>query len=235
VIRDVDTLVSLHKYPYESSIVFLTSSIIDSLHGPSHFQDIDILGPKVFFHPLGPWGLFSFDERSHRVTELLPYGGGDHIAADSIFVFCDIGHTQIQRFNLVTNSVDLRFSREFSPPPDRGLAGLDVYNNQLYVLTRDSTLRVFDFEGALLDSMRCNSGFYITVHDSVIYGVRHKTGNVNTLTRFDLRTRRLLTELLAPSRSCDGIKVANGQLYYCDYYKRMVGVLPIAKLCIAQM
>ncbi|HEV8537423.1 MAG TPA: hypothetical protein VGR15_00755 [Bacteroidota bacterium] len=227
---DVDTAVSLFKYPYPSTEVFVTESI---LLNPGLFQDIDRQGSKFYFHPLGSEGLYAFDLATLQTSYVLAYSGGDHIAADSIFVFCDLNHDRISRYNVLTNAIDLEFPRFESD----GIAGLDTYNNDVYVLLLSSKLKKFTMDGILVDSISyssLNQSYFMTIHDSIVYTVPHGNSSdsllVDHIGRFDLRTMQFLSELRAPARNIDGIKVSEGQLYYCDHFKHMVGVMPLSDL-----
>lgn len=218
---DVDKTISAYKYPYSSAEIVLSfPSLEPPLNGLSA-QDVDRVNSSVFFHPFGGAGLFRYDMTTQRITELLFYGGGDYIAADSDYVFCDWYHFQIHRFNLHTNTVDLVFPRTFTD-----IWGMDVYNGVLYVLEGLAGLKVLSRDGTLIDSIHY-TGYGITIVDSVIYSASEFYRFID---RFDMRTGRNLQKVLAPTYEINGIKEHNGMLYYYDIDQQIIGRVPIGNL-----
>ena len=210
----------MYKYPYASAEIFVTNAISPNT---CCFQDVDRIGNRLFFHPTASQGLFVYDLSTGQTTELLFYGGGDAIAADSPFVFCDIMHHGISRFNIVTNSVDLQFTLLSGS----AIAGLETYQGFLFVLTLPSQLNKFSYDGVLLDSIPYpESTYFLTIHDSVCYSLRWQSAG-DHLTRFDLRTQQSLPDLPAPAWGGEGIKIYENSLYYCDWFKRFLGVIPL--------
>ena len=229
---DVDTVVDLLHYPYASAQVFATNSIFPQL---GVFQDIDRVGDIFYFHGYGPDGLNKYDLTTRQSALLYPYPSGDHIAADSSYVYCDVGHDHIDRYNVLTGAIDRSFL-SFAP---NWLNGLALYQQQLFVLEGMSndalTLKIFNLDGSVADTVPFPApSYYMTVYDSVVYGVNLWTEGPNEITRFDLRTRSFLPNLLSPAKSCDGIKVFGDQIYFCNFWKDFVGVMPIADLRPAQ-
>ena len=218
---DVDKTVSAYKYPYSSAEIVLSFPSLEPPLNGLDAQDIDRVNHSVFFHPFGGLGLYEYSMTTRRIRELLMYGGGDFIAADSDYVFCDVYHSQIRRFNLSSNTVDLVFPATFT----NIIRGMDEYNGLLYVMDDFSALKVFSREGALVDSIDY-SGYFITIVDSVIYS----SELYRFLGRFDMRTRRNLRHVLAPTYQINGIKEHNGMLYYSDFEKQMIGRVPIGDL-----
>ena len=217
---DVDKTVSAYKYPYSSAEIVLSFPSLEPPLNGLDAQDVDRVNSSIFFHPFGGFGLYEYNMTTRRVTELLLYGGGDFIAADSHYVFCDV-YPRIRRFNISTNAVDLVFPTMFT----NLVRGMDEYNGLLYVMDDFSKLKVFSRDGALLDSINY-SGYYIMIVDSVIYS----SEGYRFLTRFDLRTMRYLQHVLAPTHEIDGIKEHNGMLYYSDFEKKFIGRMPIGDL-----
>jgi hypothetical protein len=226
---DVDTTVDLYKYPYQSAQVFVTRAIRPYM---DKFQDIDRIGAKFYFHVLGPNGLYEYDLNNHQTKYLYPYSAGDHIAADSNFVYCDVGHEGIDRHSISTGSLDKRFL-SFSP---LSIFGMAIFQQSLFVLVGNSgtnklSLKKFTLAGTPIDSLPYPRGaYYMTIYDSVVYSVDWYTRGVDQISRFDLRTKTFLSNLIAPAKACDGIKVFGDQLYFCVFWKGYVGVMPIGDL-----
>jgi len=222
-ITDLDTSAYTLSYPYPSTEVFVTQIQVRS---PAGIQDIARLGDKFYYHPLGGYGLYEYDLNSMTVRELINYGGGDHIAADSIFVFADVYHNSVWRYDLSKDS-----ARPIISSGLINIFGMDVYERTLYVLTisTDGLLRLkrYTYDGVLLDSVIYRTWmYYLAIHQGVAYGVWYP----DSLSRFDLSTQTRLPNIKAPIRYSDGIKFHGGYLYFCDNDKRLVGRVPVADL-----
>ena len=215
---DADTTVLAYKYPYPSAEIVVDFSTLPGLE-TERPQDVDRIGSSIFFHPTGSLGLYKFDIPTGHVTELLSYGGGDFIAADSVFVFCDVNHNQVRRYNLSLNQVDLVF-----PGLLEDIRGMDACNGFLYVANNFNVIRRYTYDGVLLDSASYYA-YCFTIYDSVVY-----TPESGTLKRFDLRTQQYLQTLLFPLRYAWGVKEYQGKMYYCDYEKAIIAAVPIMDL-----
>ena len=222
-IADFDTTVSLYKYPYASTKIIVTKDALP----PSawYIQDIDRLGSKLYFHPLGPFGMYEYGLTTQQTAALLNYNSGDHIAADSTFVFCDINHREVHRFNLITNSVDLVFDL----PPTIDISGLEAYENHVYILLRlepQYTLRKYTYDGHLVDSVIVSSpGYYLSIYDGVLF-----MNDGAHISRFDLATKHSLPNLRLPGSDILGMKIIDNELYFSHYLKVYIGSVPIADL-----
>jgi hypothetical protein len=225
---DVDTVALLYKFPSNSAEIFATESILLHTDG---FQDIARTDSFFYYHPFGPDGAFQFDLNTHQTRLLLDYLSGNHICANSRFVFFDIGGIGIHRFDLQTNSYSLvvPISSPYS------LYGLDLFNGFLYAhLSLPShSLKKYSLDGTLADSIQYvpSNSYYMTIYDSIVYSTENvQLSGTFQLNRFDLRTRTFRSNIMAPARVTEGIKIYDNRLYYVDYYKRYVGVVPIADL-----
>lgn len=226
---DVDTSVALYKYPYTSSQVVVGDSVLRSV-SPwiDQFQDVARLGNKLYLHPFAAQGLFEYDLTSHSIRSLLDYGAGDHLAADSVFVFCDVNHNSIRRYNILKDSVDLVFW-PFPQSYSYGFSGMTTYNHKLYVSFYNvPALYTLTYGGTILDSLPPpNMGYYMTIYQDILYSVGPSDGQ---LSRFDLNAGTSLPPLKSPGLEMGGIKLYKDQLYYCDFFKGLVGVMPISDL-----
>jgi hypothetical protein len=217
---DVDTTVLMYKYPYSSAEIFVTSQI---LRYKNPFDDIALKGNQLFFLVMGDDNLFVYDLDKSERTDLF-YSGGDCIAADSNFVFCDIEHRTIARYNTTTQKVDSSFRLS-----GWDIAGLEVYNNHLYVLRWQKGLYKYTLDFSLVDSIEYREGhsYYITIDNNILYTTLLESSQI---VRFDLVTRTFLPYMRAPSRRLSGIRVHRGRLYYCDIDRRIVGSVPLSDL-----
>jgi hypothetical protein len=224
---DVDTSVALYKYPYASAEVFLDYPD----HGGYKFllQDIAQTDSLFFFHPLGPEGLFEYNPTTGRTRELVQYEAGDHIAAALPFVFYEDRNSGLWRYDVRTGTRSILLDRTLVSR----IKGMDVFEGYLYVWLDQgsSVIKKYTFDGVLMDSLAFapSSSYYMTIHNGIVYTVTYATRPWR-IARFDLRARSFLPEVLAPSKEVDGIKAFRNQLYFTDFNKWHVGVMPIADL-----
>lgn len=220
---DIDTSVVLYTYPYASSQVLVTYLI--GAHG--YFQDFDRIGNKLFFHPTGPEGLFEYDLSTAQLRQLFLYIGGDHMAADSNFVFCESG-VFLYRYNLISDSVDLRAQ----VLPSR-TSGIDTHNGYLYVVAGypPVSIRRYSYDGVFLDSTTFSipeGVYYFTIDNNTAYMT--VISEPTRLMRYNLQTNTLLTDVMGPGYDLLGIKVYQGMLYFSDLNKFFIGYVPISDL-----
>ena len=216
---DADTIVLAYKYPYPSAEIIVNFSSLQGVLQLARPQDVDRIGASIFFHPTGPLGLYKYDMTTGQVNELLDYSSGDFIAAESSFVFCDVNHNQVRRYNLNLNQVDLIF-----PSLLEDIRGMDAYNGFLYVANNFNVVRRYTYDGVLLDSASY-SCYCFTIRDSMAY-----TPQWISMKRFDLRTGQYIQNVLFPLQYAWGIKEYQGKIYYCDYEKAIIGAVPVSDL-----
>jgi hypothetical protein len=168
---DVDTTAQMYKYPYQSAEIFLTFDQVFPIE--YLFQDFDLNDNYLFVHPLGPSGLYKYDLFSGQTEELLLYPSGDCLAADSIYVFCDVDHVKIYRYNLVTDKTDLEL--DLSGLTYSLIKGLDIYQGILYALFESSPsyfLAKFDFEGKYLGQIEYpKTTMYMAISNGILYSI----------------------------------------------------------------
>ena len=134
---DLDTSKVTYKYPYSSTEILLTWNYL-LIPPATDIQDFDISDSLIFYHPIGPLGLYEYDMRIFQSTPKISYEGGDFIAASQDYVFCDITHNSIGRYNIALDSLDIMIN--LSLISDFNIDGLAVYNNKLYVSTNRQQL-----------------------------------------------------------------------------------------------
>jgi hypothetical protein len=229
---DVDTTVNLYKYPYHSAEVFVTTSI---LLGQDNFFDIARTDSFLYFSPLGDYGVYEYRLSTHQTRLLVNFTEGGHTCAESSSVFFEVERDGIYRYDLLSNTYSQLLQATFPGI----VTGLDVFNGNLYVnfAISISPLRVFTFDGTLVDSIAYHpEGRFLAINDSIVYSVVNPSqfGGRFELSRFDLRTRAFRSHVLSPAKWPGGIKTYANQLYYVDYNKRFVGVVPVSDLTLAQ-
>jgi hypothetical protein len=239
---DADTMIALYKYPYQSAQVFLDSSQLGIDAFKMIIQGISLSGSNFFFHPLNE-GFYSYDLVAHTCEERWDgYHIGSHLAADSNYVFCDVDHQQIVRYNLTTDKADS--SVPYLGKVQADIAGMAIVNHLLYVLITDWPiyLKKFTLNGVLLDSipMPTNSSykpFFMAMHDSVVYSkeeISSGSPRGGQISRFDLRTKSFLSNVASPAKEIEPITISGDLLYYNNFYKNFIGVMPVADLVPVQ-
>lgn len=217
---DVDTVIKQYKYPYPNAELFVTNSIMIRPFG--HFQDIVLLGNKFYFHPTGAEGLYEYDLSTKVTRTLVQYIAGDHLAGDSIFIFCDINHNSIRRYNLLSETIDLTIAVF----PSSDLTALETYQGLLYAI-QGGLLRRYTYAGTAVDSVSLPGyRYHLAMSDGILY-----SGYASIfIKRTQLASMSELPSVASPARNLEGIKIRDGRLYFCDFYKSIVGFVPLQDL-----
>ena len=218
---DVDTTVALYSYPYPSTQILFTKAEVGT---PGFFQDLDRIGDKFFFHPTGPEGLYEYTLSSKQLRHLF-LGSGNHIAADSHFVFYEWGALLI-RYNLLADSIDL-----MSYVLSSMSSGLDTRNGYLYLLAGapPTSFRRYSYDGVYIDSIAFSENvYYLAIDNDIAYMT--VSGTPNRLMRYNLQTKTFLSDVMGPAYNLMGIKIYQGVMYYSDFNKRLVGYISVSDL-----
>lgn len=224
---DVDTLAPTFKYPYESAEVFITIEQVTT--APHFFQDFDMNETDFFYHPTSAYGLYQYNFLSGSTEELVRYGSGNYIAQDSIYVFYEVAGFAIFRYHLEKDTTDLeinlsQFNYDY-------ISGLEIYDEILYVLFYDSFspfLAKFDLDGNLLETVPYSKNtIFITIKNDILYSIDHTK---DSLSRFDLNTQTYLSDKSLPTLEWEGIRIVGENFYFVDFYKKMIGVIPLSEL-----
>jgi hypothetical protein len=222
-----DTSVATYKYPYPSTEIVLTA---DNIPTVPYFQDVVFLGDTLFFRPTADGGLHRLDPISSTVRQLFPYPGGDHLAADSGYVFID-GHSRIHRWNTATSTMTYNVVVYGNPSTDN-VAGMDVLDGSLLVIGSSSAIDRFrcryDYRGALIDSIPfTTSGYYLAVRNAILHRISDRP--IPKILRYSFNGIPLAS-LYPPARQLMGIKFHGSHLYFCDSNRRSIGRVAIADL-----
>jgi hypothetical protein len=225
---DADTIIALYKFPYPSAEIFATRDLIH----PDMYQEIALTNSKFLFHGWNSDGLHVYDLKSKQKTDYNFYRGGSHLTAYKNYVFCDIDHKNIVRFNLNTQSVD------FTLPGLTDVASIDgmaIQDSTLFVLVvgwSEYYLKTFTIDGAEIDSMAYPHGaYFMAIADSIVYKKHYVNDSYGIyLSRFDLRSKSFLPDVYSPASELKGLEIVNDTLYYCDFRKGFVGKIALSDL-----
>lgn len=243
---DIESPVDFYKYPYENAEIFLPYD-----PGPSGdifvpIQDFDIVGDYLYYHPYAAFGLFRYNMKTGETKNLLNYGGGDHVATTDDYIFCDISHNSIHRYNIEADSIDLAFDmqqieycldRDGDPHcSNLSIFGLAAGNGVVYAVIDDQSdenlyFAQFDYSGNYLGSVTWDKQYpyNLEYYDSVLYSYQYFLGE-DSILRFDLNSMSFLDSKRLPSPSPDGISIVNGRFYYADYYRNTIFSIPLSDL-----
>lgn len=225
---DLDTFKLTYKYPYQSTEILMKLSKI-TLPSYNTVQAFDIVDSVLYYHPFGPDGLFKYNFNTEQASLLFDYAAGDHLTAYTNFVYCDVDHNSVYRYNTDSNKVDKKVDvTDFSS--NLSIAGMDVYNNKLYVLFDNATISVYDIDLQLERTFSISSpgflpGYYLTIKDNVAYFY-----NFNQLTKINLNTLEKLPSVKLPTSDCRAINIIGTKMYFTDYYKQIIGYFNLSEI-----
>jgi hypothetical protein len=240
---EFDLPVNFYQYPYENSQIFLQYT-----HGQNGdlvdiIQDFDVVGDYLYYHPYAALGLFRYNMNTGESKELLGYAGGDHIATTDDYIFCDIGHHYIIRYNILRDTTDIIFDMQqieycHYQDGDPYCSNLSIYglaagNGVVYAIMFDQSdeklsLSQFDYDGNYWGSVLWSEEYpyNLEYHDGVLYSYKYFFGEGEIL-RFDINSMSFLESKPLPSASPDGISIVNDRFYYADYYRHLICSIPI--------
>jgi hypothetical protein len=179
-------------------------------------QSFDVVDSKLYYHPYGAFGLYEYDMHSISTKTLYDYSGGDYIAASDKYIFCDINHDMIFRYNIFTDTIDIEIN--ISAYLKEIIKGLEVYSDELYVLTDNESILRFSFELQYIGMHSYSiSSYGLTIKDNTAYSNDH-----NQIVRFDLSTFNFLEPVALPSSNCEAIRIVGERMYFTDYAKQVV-------------
>ncbi len=232
---DIDTFALTYKFPYKTTEIFLeTNQFSYPPFYPQqelHVQDFELVGEQLYFYNIGLTYLWKFDLNSGKLEELQQIGSGDHVTGNSTYLFLDLWHSEIHRYDISRDTMDIKF-----PLPDLkeiNIYGLDVYDGQLYAMFQGessdkSLLAIYDFQGNLLDQQLIPiAGGYLTVQDNILYTIDWR--NLRIL-RYDLSSESTLADIRFPAESTEGIKIYGDKFYFVDYSRQVISVASLADI-----
>ncbi|NOX87816.1 MAG: hypothetical protein GXO77_02240 [Calditrichaeota bacterium] len=219
---DYDTTIALYKYPYPNAEVYLLyDDFLPDYLAP--IQDFDIRGRSFFFHPYGPYGTYEYDLQTSDLRVVYDqYFGGDAICVDSDYVFIDIFHHWIYRFDLRTKSDPV----EIYYFGGNGLIrGMEAAEGVLYVLYDKRNLYRLDYDGNLIDTLDYHQK--LTTSFGFKDGILYSVGNDYELFRYDVNNQIFLEPKPLPVLRPDAVRIEDDYLYFSHYDKRFIGRVPL--------
>ncbi len=224
---DFDTSKIMYQYPYKSTEIFLT--LADFIkHPEDNVQDFDIIDSILYYHPYGPWGLYAYNLDTKDISTKIEYSSGDYIAANKNYVFCDYDHRTVIRYNLSLDSVD-SYVDIYNYVGDN-IKGMEVYNNELYVLTNKSTIQVYNMDLQHQRNIIYPKQTYgLTISNSIAYS-NFYSSDTKEIIRYNLETNNYLEPVPYPTADCDAIRIIGEKMFFTDYTKRILCYVNVSDL-----
>lgn len=228
---DLDTFALTYKFPYKTTEIFLaTDQLHYSGYGSIYIQDFEFVGRKLYFYNLGPTTLWEYDLQTRELKALLYPWGGDHVAGDSVYLFLDIQHHYVYRYDIKKDTVDIQFNLPISTD---NIRGIDVSDENVFVMLpgesdENSLLAVYDFQGNLIEEQQIPVvGYYLSVDNNILYTNDYENEQI---LRYDLLSNTKLLDKPLPAKLNDGMEVYDNKLYFADYYRQMISVMSLSEL-----
>lgn len=233
LIFSLDTTVSTFKYPYTSTETVLAGRFYIENSGNYYsgpFQSLTFVGDTLYFVTLGATYIFRYNQLAANATLLLDYGGGDHIASDSNYLFVDFQHSLISRWN-TTTGLDEGFIIDFGPAPY--IHGMDIMNGQLVILAGPSSSERYliysDYSGNMTTPSPFQiPGYHLAIRDSILHT---RDSNSHRIFRYTFGHVQL-PSYVAPVSRFSGIRFHGNYLYFCDNDRAALGRVPINDLIL---
>jgi len=237
---DEDHVIPTNRYPYQENAVVCAKSIFGEWQ--EEFQVIAVAGGSLFAVNMGPTRLWKLDPGTNTSTEMYTFGAGDNLAGSGEYLFVDVGHARIERWNARTLAYESTI-RDFNFfGTRRDIRGLSADESIVYALINGIAADQFyllrmTYDGSSIDSVDmpiASSDLYMSVAEGIVYTVGYDRSGGDIIHRYDLRTQQALPPVLAPALDTEGIEIVGQDLYYVDYSRGIVGKVHLDDLIIAQ-
>ncbi|GAB4372993.1 MAG: hypothetical protein Kow0042_16650 [Calditrichia bacterium] len=225
-IFDIDTLFTMCKYPYESAEIYLEwHEIVDT--AMVAIQDFGLSAGKFYYHPFGPIGLFQYDFQKDSSILIYDYPGGDFFALDSSYIFIDVSHDHIFRYNLHSEIIDTTY--DLTNLGYYLITGMEAYGGKLYVLALKASLPSlleFDYDLNLLGERSLTfSGYSFTIANNFLFILTDWPITLVDLTNLEITAYRH-----RPSYNTETIRIWDGYLYFNDFDRKYIGRISVNKI-----
>jgi hypothetical protein len=206
----------LFSYPYETTRIILNYNTFLPI---GWIEDFVYRYPILYYHPTGPEGLFQYNAETGQTKSLIEYPGGDYIDGNSEYIFIDNGGYEVRRYNLNTDSVEVR-KQLVSGANGNYISGIAVNDSMVYVLTAGpdklftlnydlETIDIMDFPGE-----NCYS---LTYHNGFLYSLKYNPDYRSYIIKIDASTGFITDRNKSPTLHTVAIKISeDGFLYFME-------------------
>ena len=231
--RSTTLSIDLYKWIFPSSQLYF---ILGNFLKPPYFtgiQGFEIDKQHIYFHLLGAIGTYQYNFGQNNVEELTLYSGGDWLALYQNYLYMDIFHNNIYRYDLNTGIFDLNITVS----EDGNIEGMDFKNDTLYVLYRNyngmNPFLLLTYDVNLNPITRENfesSGNSMTFYgnDLYIWGPRD-------ILRYHLPTKKLDIVYKDLDNSIESIQIVGNGFFYSDVDKSIICYVPLEDFLLNQI
>jgi len=225
------------KYPYPSAKIMLSFRDIQDI-GSYGVQDLALWNQRVYLLGFGADGAWEYNRESQAVNYLFVTGfGGDYITANDTALFCDYADFDVVRFSFKKNRFYFNHNLADSIKLHTNgnmINGLTKSDSLLIVLVNGNPPTIYwintDLElvrwQQIDPTFTAQSG--IAYADSILYAAHSFLEP--RISRYSLAEKRMLPDLVVPSRAMYGIDIISEWLYFVDNTKMIVGAVSLAAL-----
>jgi hypothetical protein len=224
--RSTTLSIDLYKWIFPSSQLYFN---LGNFLKPPYFagiQGFELDKQHIYFHLLGPAGTYQYTFGQNTVEELALYLGGDWLALYQNYLYLDVDHNNIYRYDLNTSN----FNMNITISDDGYIEGMDFKNDTLYILYRDyniasrSVLLTYDVNLNPITREKFDSfGYSMTFYGDDLY-----IWNPGDIIRYHLPTKQIDIVYRDLDSSMESIQIANNGFFYSDVYKSIICYVPLA-------
>ena len=209
----VHKTVNLYQYQYPTAKILLrwVDFILPNILGFA-IQDFVFLPFHIYYHPLGPLGLYDYNIGTKETRLLYDYGGGIAVGGNSKYIFIDYGHNSVYRFvigkDTIDKEIDLRSLSNWHYP----ILGI-ACNDSLVFLSAGypSTLYIFSIDLKLLSSVALDYYTYsLAYYNNFLYAGDFN----NNIRKINPATGAVIDIENNLSIDVEGISIYGDNLYY---------------------
>ena len=224
--RSTTLSIGLYKWVFPSSQLYF---ILGNFLKPPYLggiQGFELDKQHIYFHLLGPAGTYQYIIGEDFVEELISYPGGDWLALYQNYLYLDISHNRIYRYDLNTGNFDMNITIS----DDGYIEGMDFKDDTLYVLYRDyngnTPSALLTYDANLNPITRENfesSGNSISFYGGYLY-----IWEFGDILRYHLQTKQLDIVYKNLDQNIESIQIAGNGFFYSDVDKNIICYVPLA-------
>jgi len=233
--------IPMYKYPVtESEILISGDALVDcpNIMSPD-FQGFDFLAGDLVFHPRGPEGFYRINPNSlacEMIHEVIP--SGDFLVAEAPYLYIDLDHREIEKYDLRNDSVIIKFGSQIIPEP---IVGMDIYRDTVYVISDSwdaqsgSTyyLSLFTSDGEWIQTEPFIYPVYsFSIWESYLYalGIDPSTYLPEKVIRYHIHSGEIKMTNTLDIRNWFTIQIEDDLFYYVEYRKNIICFFPLSEL-----
>ena len=238
-IIEIDTTYPMYKYPYSETEIFLDTGT--KFHDLTFdvLKYVDRTDSRAYFRAYGPSGIGEYIWETDEL-KLLATSLGDYVVAtDTAYIFYDLGHGGLGRYNLDSDITDIYIylPNIFPFYDDPFVNGLNVINGTLYVRINETGysgtapmhLYSCDFSLQVLASVQIETAVYsANIRDNVLYYINWWSSPFK-LGRYNMTSHEVMQPFRLPG-DVTGITFYGNDLYFTEHAREFIGVVPFSAL-----